>query len=73
MAGFDLQKLIFDLQATALDVERWPRVLMDVSQAVAGAGAVLFSADRRIPEPLASPDLADAMADYARDGWYLKG
>ena len=58
------------LQQAVFDPTLWSSILADVSHCAGGAGAVLFSVDRRLLEQPASPDLADMTDDYQKSGWH---
>lgn len=49
--------------------ELWPDVLGEMSGAVGGDGAVLFTANRVHMGWTTSPDLRDTFAEFVRDGW----
>ena len=49
--------------------ELWPDVLGEMSSAVGGDGAVLFTANRVQTGWTTSPDLRDTFMEFVRDGW----
>lgn len=49
--------------------ELWPDVLGEMSSAVGGDGAVLFTANRVQTGWTTSPDLHDTFIEFVRDGW----
>ncbi len=53
----------------AIVPELWPGVLSEMSNAVGGAGAVLFTANSAQMGWTTSPDLRDIFAEFVRDGW----
>lgn len=49
--------------------ELWPKVLVEMSQAVGGAGGVLFTTNVDRMRWTTSPDLHDLFQEFLRDGW----
>ena len=69
MGAWNLESVADRLQQAALDPTQWSDALYHLSQTVDGAGALLFSTEKRLPGLPASPDLAESLADYFKDGW----
>ncbi len=72
MGDWNLNFVADRLQQAAFDPTLWSSVLADVSHCAGGAGAVLFSVDKRLPESPASPDLGPMLDDYMKGGWHAR-